>query len=353
MKNFKKLAAIVMAATMVVGSGVTAIAASEGGDTGHGSYEGFVEESSVFSVDVPTDAANVFDYFIDPNGLLAATDYERFGGVSAGDDFEPGATLFFTRTVSGGDAKYGSSSDEVELTNMSSYAVNVEVSATVVGGNVGGNNGIVMTADSDVTDPSVTRPTIYLAIESDSKTEPIISGGAKLITQIAGSPENFKMKWNSETGKYEFAEIETTQPWKTTSFNLVGACGGTWTAAQEDALPSIALTWKVTDPKANAAKECKLQTIATSGSGVGTDITASIGSDKGVYIKVDDAFLTTDASKLTKVSVNGTELTITTKGNSAGNGNAVYFKFPAGTQLTSGAVITIVLDGVTYTYTLN
>lgn len=349
MKNFKKLAAIVMAATMVVGSGVTAFAATEGGDTGVGGYEGFVEEASVFSVDVPTDAANVFNYFIDPNGLLAATDYERFEGSVSGNDFEDGATLFFERTVSGGDAgpKYGSSSDEVELTNMSSYAVNVEVSASVSGA-----TGVVLSPAADVS--TATSPTIYLAIESGSKTEPIIATGSKLTTEIPGSPENFKIKWNSENGKYEFGAVDedALQPWKTTSFNLTGACGGPWDATREVALPTLALTWKVTDPRA-AGKECKLQTIATSGSGVGTDITASIGSDKGVYIKVDDAFLTTDASKLTSVSVNGTELTITTKGNSAGNGNAVYFKFPAGTQLTSGAVITIVLDGVTYTCTLS
>lgn len=94
---------------------------------------------------------------------------------------------------------------------------------------------------------------------------------------------------------------------------------------------------------------CKLQTIV---SGTGTDITPATTADKGIYIKVGSNFLTTASDKLTSVKLNNTELTISTKGNSSGNANAVYFKMPTGTTLRSGDKFTIVLDGTTYVFTV-
>lgn len=100
---------------------------------------------------------------------------------------------------------------------------------------------------------------------------------------------------------------------------------------------------------AEAIKACKLQTIA---SGTGTDITAAITADKGIYIKVGSEFLKDDASKLTSVKLNETALTITTKGNSSGNDNAVYFKLPSGTTVKSGDKFIITVDGKNYSFTV-
>ena len=74
MKNYKRFAAMAMAAVMTVGSGFSVMAA-EGGATGSGDYEGYVEKVSVFTVEVPTDASATagFNFFVDPNGLLAQT----------------------------------------------------------------------------------------------------------------------------------------------------------------------------------------------------------------------------------------------------------------------------------------
>ena len=365
MRNFKKVAAIGLAATMLMGSMATAFAA-EGGASGSGNYEGYVEETSVFSVDVPTDASATqgFDFFVDPNGLLAATNYARMTGATA-DDFEADATLFFTRTPVAEDTvnnvaevvKYGKDSESITFTNKSSYAVNVEVSAAVTG-----VDGITLGAVEDDT----TAPTIYLALvapgaDGNNATTPITASGAAVTGSIDGENSNFEIVYEAadadagtEAG-YRYVERTATDdaplaPWNTYSFNLTGECGGTWTADQAEAEPTVTLTWKVTDPEAtSAATACKLQTVA---SGVGTDITTSITADKGIYIKVDNALLTTSSDKLTSVSINDTALTITTKGNSSGNGGAVYFKLPSGTTLSSGDVFTVVLDGTTYTFTV-
>lgn len=254
MKKFKKVAAMTVAAAMLVSSGLTVLAeGNEGGDTGNGEYEGYVDETSVFSVKVPTSAANVFDFFVDPNGLLKATDYARFDGEASADDFEDGATLFFARTVAGDvTEKYGKDSDAVELVNMSSYEVNVEVTASIDGA-----TGITLADSSDVS--SAQNPTLYLAIVSDSSTEVITSAGGQFTGTIAGKDENFEVQWDSGAGKYVYkliagtTEDSPTTPWETVSFKLTGACGGTWTDAQAEVAPVVTLTWKVTDPYAKAA----------------------------------------------------------------------------------------------------
>lgn len=251
MKNHKKLIAIAMSVTMLAGSGLTVFAGgSTGGDTGEGKYEGFVDETSVFSVQVPTNAAKVFDFFVDPNGLLAETGYARMDGKTEAD-FETDATLFFTRTVTETVTKeFGKDSDSVTFTNMSSYEVDVQVSATVDGA-----TGITL-SDSDELDDAE-KPTIYLAIVSGGSTEAITSNGGLFTGKIGGKKENFEIQWDGEKYVYglkkDTTEANPTAPWETLSFNLTGACGGDWTAEQAEVAPVVTLTWKVTDPLANEA----------------------------------------------------------------------------------------------------
>lgn len=260
MKNHKRLIAMAMAATMLAGSGLTVYAGgSSGGDTGEGKYEGYVDETSVFSVQVPTNAAKVFDFFVDPNGLLAETGYARLTGKTEAD-FETDATLFFTRTVTETVTKeFGKDSDSVTFTNMSSYEVDVQVSATVDGA-----TGITLSDSADVDDAEV--PTIYLAIVSGGSTEAITSNGGTFTGKINGKKENFEIQWDGE--KYVYAlkkdttEAEPTEPWETISFNLTGACGGDWTAEQAEVAPVVTLTWKVTDPLAQEAPSIEKTTYA-------------------------------------------------------------------------------------------
>lgn len=262
MKNYKKLAAMTMAATMLVSSGLTVFAQdTEGTGTGNGKYEGYVEEVSAFSVKVPTTAAaNQFDFFVDPNGLLESTDYAQLGAEES--DFEDGATLYFTRTVAGSvTEKYGKDSDSITLQNMSSYDVDVEVTATITG-----VDGVTLAETDEVSDAE--EPTIYLAIVAGSTTEAITSDGGKVTDQIAGEPGNFEIKWDSSSSKYVYGLIGTTdeenptKPWKTLEFNLTGACGGTWTDAQKDVAPVVSLTWKVTDPNAAVAPSIETTTYS-------------------------------------------------------------------------------------------
>lgn len=272
MKNFKKITAITMAATMLLGSSLTVSAAGPtGGDTGSGSYEGYVDETSVFSASIPTNAANVFNFFVDPNGLLEETGYARLTGKSAAD-FEAGATLFFTRT--GAEKEFGKDSDKVTAKNMSSYDVNIEVSATITG-----IDGITM-ADSDTIAPEEQNPTLYLAIVHDSDKEAVkAEEGGLLSGTIAGTPGNFEIQYNAEKGKYEYAQKAGVEDstWATYDFYLTGACGGTWTDAQAEATPTVELTWKISDPNANEAPSIA-KTTYTMAAGTAVKIPVELGA---------------------------------------------------------------------------
>lgn len=333
MRIFKKAAAIGLAATMLMGSTVTAFAV-EGGATGSGDYEGYVEETSVFSVEVPTDASATkgFDFFVDPNGLLEATEYASKAGATAAD-FEAGATLFFERTPVAADTdngveavtKYGKDSEAITFTNKSSYAVNVEVAAAVTGA-----DGITLGAVDDDT----TAPTIYLALvapgaDGNDAATTITASGATVTGSIDGENSNFEVVYKAAdedagtaAGYYYEQKTPTDEaplaPWKTYSFNLTGACGGTWTADQAEVAPIVTLTWKVTDPEAgpsvsgNLSTSNKVVTVSGLGDGVtlksaavvktdGTSVAMSSGThftfSAGKFTILKDALVSSDSYK--------------------------------------------------------
>ena len=343
MKNYKHVVAFAMAATMMVGSGLTAMAAetgttpSNGGATGTGDYEGYVEETSVFHVVVPTDASATkgFDFFVDPNGLLAATEYARITGATEAD-FESGASLFFTRTPDA-DAtpavvKYGKDSEAITFTNKSSYEVDVEVSATVSGADK-----ITL---GDVADDT-TDPTIQLAIVSgeDTPTEAkITADGGKLTGTIGGADDNFEIQWDADAEKYVYAEVETPDEtkWQTYSFHLTGACGGTWTADQAEVQPTVALTWKVTDPKATPADDYVM-----------------IVAENGV---ISYTFNAKPTGEVTALTINGTDrLAAYTGGNITYNSETGVFSVNATaagkTGLADGGTVVVTIGGTDYTLT--
>lgn len=349
MKSYKGFVSVTTAAVMLVSTAMPVFAANgEGGATGDGSFEGYVEEVSAFTVDVPTDASATkgFDFFVDPNGLLEKTNYGRIPDATA-DDFEPGATLFFERTPKAADGsnaavvKYGKDSEAIEFKNCSSYDVNVEVSASVSGA-----TGIDLASTAITGDEE--NPTLYLAIVSGSDTNAITDEGAKFTGTIAGEPTNFEPKYDADEGKYVFGLkgsttiAAPTNPWKTVSFHLTGACGGTWTDEQADVAPQVALTWKVTDPKADKAPSIAVTTYnynrtatldITTDLGGGTLAASSItkveGSNDGKVVAID---LTTSGC-----TISGNKITLKSgqfSGASVGQKRYLIVTFSEGTKVT-------------------
>ena len=100
MQKFKRAMAITLAATMVIGSSVTAFAADDGhSSTGTGSNEGHVDKH-VISVTLPTVPANStpFSYTVDPERLVPETNGARYGSTTFTDNAKRDGVYFLNTT---------------------------------------------------------------------------------------------------------------------------------------------------------------------------------------------------------------------------------------------------------------
>lgn len=91
-RRSRKFAAFAMAAAMAVGFPVSVSAEELGhGDekTGIGEVEGSVKQD-IYQVVLPTVTEDMFNFIIDPQGLINKTDGAAYDGKS----FEEGGTLF-------------------------------------------------------------------------------------------------------------------------------------------------------------------------------------------------------------------------------------------------------------------
>ena len=86
--------------------------------------------------------------------------------------------------------------------------------------------------------------------------------------------------------------------------------------------------------------------------GVGTNIGSMYTAALGIYVKVSGSNLTNLVAQLGAVTINDVANVPSASGNSATNGNAIYFKLATGTTLHVNDVIKVVINGTTYTYTV-
>lgn len=145
MSNFKKILAVGLAATMVVGGSVTAFAsdastreltaangaitAAEQTVTGAGT-ENYISKK-VFKVVVPTQAKadEVFDYWTDPQGLISETAAAAFGtDVPIAED----TGIFFKNKDEAGNVSLSSWSDPLKFVNKSTSGVKIDMKVKLV-----------------------------------------------------------------------------------------------------------------------------------------------------------------------------------------------------------------------------
>ncbi len=243
MKNYKKIAAGLLAATMVVSSSMVAFA-DEGSTTGAGELEGTVS-TDVFNVAlpvIPEDGSDTtFDFILDPEGLIKATNAEKYESATFGE-----GTLFFANESKDNEGNsfytYSNTSDALTITNYSSIAVDVSLSAAVSEA-----EDITLTKDSTFKDD--TSASIYLAITDGTNTEAITDDGASVNTKMDAAGEGaYSIEWNSEEEKYEYQLDETNDElFSTYSFQLTGASNsaGDWSGLA-DIAPSVEVVWNVT-----------------------------------------------------------------------------------------------------------
>ncbi len=343
MRKANRMLAVLLAGTMVMGTGLTAFAAdaTSGNTTGTGEFEGHVEKS-VLLVQLPTvsteeGAVNPFTYTMDPEGLIAATE----GAKNKDATFETGANVYFLSAPN----TYTKDSKKLKVVNKGTVDADVTVEAeTDTNANVqmvAGESDFLAAPTEDKTGAQLylglvvaekDAVAVYATGESD-KTKASVSVGLK------GNDKNYEVKYDETSGySYEAKADVPDTAWNSFEFGLTGACNAkgdysvdaleaadvtvTWSYAEHDAEngPDM-LTENAKEDAAPSidVKEYDYDRTAT------FDIVASFGAGAQAATKVQSVKIGTDGKTF------GTDLT------SACVIQSNKITFPSG-KLTTAAV---------------
>lgn len=264
MKYFKTLTAVTLAASMVMGGAMTAMAAASGdatetSSTSTGTYEGPAMQYPTIKVTLPTVADGYYHYIADPNGLIQATagasgDAARY----ANSKFEGDKGIFFltadedTEGNDTGKNLYTERSGAKIVENKSAQDVDITVKLEqgTSAGDVGATDGITYASSDTFTG---TAKELYLAVTDGTKTSALSSTAAAVTATVAGRKDNFTGGYDNTKGYgYTQKPDGELQPWNSCSFYLTGALN---TAAKWEtgvAFPDIKVTWSCKESTASA-----------------------------------------------------------------------------------------------------
>lgn len=282
-KTFKRFMAFAMVAVLMASpmSAITADATTvvtdasgdasgnspaEGKAEASGELEGYVD-TNIFKVVLPTSAEGVFDFTLDPQGLIAATSGEAYGGTASAD-FEEDATVFFDTTSADATKKnFESTSKYVQVYNKGTVDVNASVKAEL-----SGTTGITM-ASSEAAVSGDTNPNLYLAFTAsgdasgDAKgagnEKVLTSTGAELSAVLKAVSGNFyefnvasanaadpKDKYSYDLKEEYVSADASVAGVQDYSFALTGACNSEADWSKVTVAPKVVVTWTLKDAEA-------------------------------------------------------------------------------------------------------
>lgn len=194
----------------------------------------------VVSISLPVvseSETSVFDFILDPQGLLYETDAVRYGGGRV----EEGATLLFHNEE--GEYDFSKHSDWLTVTNRSTVPVRVTVTAQVT------DFGDIRLAESADFGES-TEPEVYLAIEDDQGNILPLSADVQttINLEMSAAPENtyvFRLDEENHTYQYGMSMDPNMVDFDTYSFGLIGACNSNAEWQDISVHPTITVTWYV------------------------------------------------------------------------------------------------------------
>lgn len=174
-------------------------------------------ETERYQVVVPTDVDGMFDFILDPQGLINETNAAMYDGES----FEADSTVFFKRTDGRVETDYSSKSDFFTIINRSTVPINITLELKMKEESLGG---IIMTSDKEFVDDK--NASLYLALMDDSNEYSIGREGVTIDVTIGAAAND------TDFNGY--------------SFQLTGAANkaGDWSSLTKIA-PEVILTWSI------------------------------------------------------------------------------------------------------------
>lgn len=243
MRKMKQGMAVVLTATMVLGSAFTVLAADPagtGGTQGAGTSEGHVDKETLNMVlpTVPT-GSTPFAYTMDPERLIKET-----GGAKYEDYTLPAAASDTGVYFLTGDKTLANESSTLQAVNKSSCDVTltVKVKATA---SAGGKDIALVNAAST----STTAAELYLGLKVGSSTQAVSTTEATVTKTVAGTPTNFETTVRDKEGgaegekEYVYQEKADATSWKAMNISMTGSVNEYKIAADTTA-PTVDVTWE-------------------------------------------------------------------------------------------------------------
>lgn len=372
MKQFKKLIACVLAATLVLGSTTVFFGAETEKETskqvdlgGSGDWEGTVDKE-VFKVNVPTQSvtsASAFDFILDPEGLIKTTTGAAHTTASGeAIDFVTYGSMYFRVS----DTAYDVKSQVLTAENKSSVNVNITLQASVT---VPTSNSSVTFVTDDAWTVSDKGLEIYLAVTEVSGdalgTEVAIADKAEnvysaTVTSSLVAFDAYEVVYATDDQEYQYVINEDTAKTvsaDTYSFCLTGACNtnADWSGYVKDADPTIAIVWKVemegvesTESEDDVADVPAAVTSINNGS-----LTATYSKSSGITIP----YTLASGTEIDTIKVGSTtaDKTIATLGGTltTDNGNIVITGIWTSASAGATRVLTITFTDETPAVTIN
>ena len=191
-----------------------------------------------------------FDFVIDPQGLIYATDAAKYGGGKV----EEGATILFRNHE--GEYDFSRRSDSLTVKNRSNVPVVVTVTASIE--DLGD---IEIAGSTDFGDSDVCG--MYLAVVDDEGNEKPISEGGEISisTEIRKAPDDaYVYRIDEENGSYSYELSRSPEEidFDLYSFGLTGYCNPNGNWQDISVHPVVRVTWKV-EPVLSEEEEEELE----------------------------------------------------------------------------------------------
>lgn len=303
MRNFKALTAVTLAASMIMGSAMTTLAA-ETGDAessdasraveSEGSYEGGEMKYPALSVTLPTVAKADYDYIADPNGLIKATETASGDAAKYADSQFQGDTgiYFLTTPKDASNPKNIYTEKSAAKTVTNENAQNIDVTVKLEKGTNAGDADIALAASDTFTG---TDKEIYLAVtDGADKTSALSSTAATVTAMVPGNKDNYEPKYDSTDGYGYQKKTTGLADWSDCSFYLTGALNLDATWGDDLEFPDIKVTWSYAEntAPADAAPSVTAPAPYTVGDNTDLDISYSLGAGASGQSTVSDVVVT-------------------------------------------------------------
>lgn len=346
MVKFKRVLAVVLSATMVLAGSLTAFAAAEdpegtltGTETvnGAGTGEGHVNKK-VMSMVLPTNVASVFNYTMDPERLIQATDHARYSDFTFPAAASDTGVYFLVDTK-----EYANAANKVTVINKGSVAAKLTVSIKADGTNASTDIGLLDAAP----DNTATTAGLYLEAKIAGKTQAIKTDSPDVVVVVPGNTDNYKVVYDAEaqTPGYKYQmKTEGLTPWKAVDIEVSGVVTNGIAVTSTTTAPKIVATWSFAVAADGDTSTSGAAATDYSDTPATTPANASSVSGTSAYVKLlaDSSGVT--SSTVTAVSIDGTATT----NYSVGSSGVITVN-----GLTTGShTITVVNSGTTYTATV-